>query len=78
MLALAEGEVPRSLVEYGPGSIQVDDPTGVCERYIQRNEMPDRRDHTTSNLFWVGYDWELVSPLMRHLVTNVTKADAVA
>ena len=38
--------------------------------------MPDRRDHTTSNLFWVGYDWELVSPLMRHLVTNVTKAGA--
>jgi radical SAM superfamily enzyme YgiQ (UPF0313 family) len=74
---LAEGEAPRRLAEYGPGRLTVDDPNGVCVRYIQRNEMPDRRDHTTSNLFWVGYDWELESPLMRHLVTNVTKLDAV-
>lgn len=75
--SLADGAVPSRLADYGPGRLQVSDPTGVCDRYIQRNEMPDRRDHTTSNLFWVGYDWELDSPLMRHLVTNVTKTDVV-
>ncbi len=70
--------IRRSLKSYGPTTVSIDDPGDVRHRYLKRNDFPGRRSATTGNLFWVGYDWELASPLSRHLATNVGRFDEVA
>lgn len=69
--------IRRPLKSYGPTTVSVDDPGEVRYRYLKRNDFPGRRSATTGNLFWVGYDWELASPLSRHLATNVGRFDEV-
>jgi radical SAM superfamily enzyme YgiQ (UPF0313 family) len=61
----------RPLREYAPGHVVVDDPGGVVERCIRRNDYLVRRDMESGNLFWIGLDWELSSPLARPLFTNM-------
>jgi radical SAM superfamily enzyme YgiQ (UPF0313 family) len=69
--------IRRPLRRYPPASITVTDPGDICERNIKRNAYPGRRSATTGNLFWVGYDWELDSPFVRHLATNVGRFERV-
>jgi radical SAM superfamily enzyme YgiQ (UPF0313 family) len=69
--------IRRPLRRYPPAAITVRDPGDICERNIKRNAFPGRRSATTGNLFWVGYDWELDSPFVRHLATNVGRFEGV-
>lgn len=65
----------RAFASFGPGSLLVTDPGEICTRFVKRNDFPGRRSATTGNLFWVGYDWELGSPLARRLATNLLHLD---
>lgn len=67
----------RPLADFGPGTLTVTDPGEICSKFVKRNDFPGRRSATTGNLFWVGYDWELGSPLARRLATNLLHLDEV-
>jgi len=76
--ASTRGEaIRRPLHRFGPATMRVDDPGDVVVRFLKRNHFPSRRSATTGNLFWVGYDWELGSPLIRHLATNLGRFEQV-
>ena len=59
------------LVDHGPGTLIVDDPAGVCDGRLLRNQFSIRRLEACDNPFWVLNDWELQSELMRPMATAV-------
>lgn len=76
--AVSQGRaIRRSLRAFGPGTLTASDPGDISNRFVKRNDFPGRRSATTGNLFWVGYDWELGTPLARRLATNVLHLDEV-
>lgn len=60
----------RRLEDYGPASLRVDDPRGVCSgavaAHLRAHHHPDV-DNVMLNEFWIADDWELESPLSRRL-----------
>ena len=67
--ALRRGE-GSPLSTWGPGTLVVDDPRGVCgdqiAAHLRYHEHPDL-DNVMLNEFWIADDWELRSPLARNL-----------
>lgn len=67
--------VRRPLARYAPARLRVDDPLGIGREFVRRNEFPGVRTES-QNLFYMGYDWELDSPLMRRLGTSVGRYES--
>lgn len=63
-------EHPR-LDSFPPSRFTVSDPADVCGSRIRRNDFPVQREMESGNLFWVGSDWELRSPVARRLFSNM-------
>lgn len=61
----------QPLETYGPATMIVDDPAGVCDARLLRNHFSMRRLEACDNPFWVLNDWELRSDLMRPMATAV-------
>ena len=59
------------LAQLGPGELIVDDPAGVCDARLLRNQFSIRRLEACDNPFWVLNDWELQSDLARPMATAV-------
>lgn len=58
----------RELREFGPSTLIIDDPRGICGRavgsHLRVHEHPDV-DSVMLNEFWIADDWELDSPVNR-------------
>ncbi|MGB3409634.1 MAG: radical SAM protein [Microthrixaceae bacterium] len=58
------------LREFGSGSLEVEDPRGICTgdltAHLRVHPHPDV-DSVMSNEFWIADDWELTSPVMRRI-----------
>ena len=59
------------LADLGPGELIVDDPAGVCDARLLRNQFSIRRLEACDNPFWVLNDWELQSDLARPMGTAI-------
>ncbi len=69
--------VRRPLSRYGPATLRVDDPHQIGREFVRRNEFPGQRTDS-QNLFYMGYDWELDSPLVRYLATSIGRYESAA
>ena len=67
----AEGDPNVRLADLGPGELIVDDPAGVCDARLLRNQFSIRRLEACDNPFWVLNDWELQSDLTRPMATSI-------
>lgn len=71
----------RSLQEFGSGTLDVEDPRGICTgdlaAHLRVHPHPDV-DSVMSNEFWIADDWELTSPVMRRIPQVVMEPERSA